>query len=100
VYFLVLLTEEPEAIGPPPEHEPFIDALIERELVLLGGPLGSGGAAAYVLRCGSLADARAVVAEDPLVRSGAMTATISGWELLGVDVRLIDPGLVVGDVPS
>ncbi|WP_324276797.1 hypothetical protein [Blastococcus brunescens] len=41
-----------------------------------------------------------MVTEDPLVSSGAMTATVLEWELVGVDVRLIDPALVVGDGPS
>ena len=45
-------------IADPPEHEPFIDSLIEREMVLLGGPLEGASSVGYVLRCGSLADAR------------------------------------------
>jgi uncharacterized protein YciI len=95
VYFLVLLTDRADAPAQPPDHEPFVDSLVERGLVLLGGPLEPGGAA-YVLRCGSLAEARAVVAEDPLVTSGAVTATVAPWDLVGIDPRLVDPDLVVG----
>jgi uncharacterized protein YciI len=98
MYVLVLLTERPDAVGPVPDHEPFIDLLIERELVMLGGPAEGGeAAAAYVLRCDSLAEAHEVVAADPLVRSGAMTASVSRWDLVGIDPRLIDRDLVVGE---
>ena len=98
MYFLVLLAASPDATGTPPEHEPFIDALIQRKLVLLGGPLDSEATvAAYVLRCDSLADARDVVADDPLVSSGTVTATVLPWELVGVDLQMIDPAVVVGD---
>ncbi|WP_344688146.1 hypothetical protein [Blastococcus jejuensis] len=95
MYVFVQLAERPDFRGEPPEHEPFVDSLVERQLVLLGGSLGSD-AAAYVLRCDSLAAARAVVAEDPLVSSGAMTATVTAWDLVGVDLRLVEPDLVVG----
>jgi hypothetical protein len=96
VYFLVLLTELPHG-GAPPEHEPFIDALIERELILLGGPLEGTPSVGYVLRCASLDEARSVVATDPLVSSGACTAAIAAWKLVGIDPRLINPALVPGE---
>jgi uncharacterized protein YciI len=98
VYFLVLMSGDPAVDVP--EHEPFVDSLIERGLVLLGGPVGEGalGAAsvAYVLRCSSLAEARAVVDEDPLVRSGSVTATVAPWDLVGIDLRLVDSDLALG----
>jgi hypothetical protein len=50
-----------------------------------------------VLRCGNLDEARAVVAEDPLVRSGALEATVAPWDLVGLDLRLVDPGLAIGE---
>ncbi|WP_324276796.1 hypothetical protein [Blastococcus brunescens] len=53
MYALVLLFQRPGFDGEPPEHEPFVDILVERGLVLLGGPVEPGGGAAYVLRCGS-----------------------------------------------
>jgi hypothetical protein len=67
------------------------DSLIDRRLVLLGGPLGAD--AAYVLRCTDLAEAEAIVAGDPLVSSGAAVPTITEWALVGVDPRVIDPDL-------
>jgi hypothetical protein len=98
MYVLVLLSGQSGFVGPEPEHEPFIDSLIDRQLVLLGGPIGDGDTVAgYVLRCDSLDDARAVVATDPLVASGACAATLARWDLAGIDRRLIDPDLVVVD---
>ncbi|MGY1836263.1 YciI family protein [Blastococcus sp. SYSU DS0510] len=95
-YFLVLLTAAPGGEAPLPDHEAFVDSLVDRQLVLLGGPLGEGDAA-YVLRCASLDEARDVVAADPLVTSGACTAAVTPWDLVGVDLRLVDPDLVVDD---
>jgi hypothetical protein len=50
-----------------------------------------------VLRCRSLAKARAVVAGDPLVSSGTVSATVTEWGLVGIDPRVIDPGLALAD---
>jgi uncharacterized protein YciI len=70
--------------------------LIERKLVLLGGsfarPVGDADAA-YVLRCESVEDAEAVVAEDPLVRAGAARQECVEWRLVGIDPDLVDPEL-------
>jgi hypothetical protein len=97
VYFLVLLSERPEVTDPPPEHEPFIDSLIERELVLLGGPLDGTPSVGYVLRCTSLDHARSVVATDPLVSSRAFDAAVTAWDLVGVDPRVIEPEILLGE---
>jgi hypothetical protein len=32
-----------------------------------------------------------------LLSSGGVTETVLPWDLVGIDPRLIDPGLVVGD---
>jgi hypothetical protein len=101
-YFVVLL--QPVAGGPdPPEHDPFVDSLLARNLVLLGGPLAlapAGADAAYVLRCGSLSEAREIVADDPLVTSGSRRAEVVEWELVGINPEAIDAELVLrpGDV--
>jgi uncharacterized protein YciI len=92
---LVLLTERPDAAGPVPEHEPFIDSLIQRRLVLLGGPIDGTPSVGYILRCASLDDASAVVATDPLVSSGAFNAAVAEWDLVGIDPRVIDGDVVV-----
>ena len=96
MYALVLLRHASGAAAP--EHEPFIDSLIERKLVLLGGavaPPAGDIAAAYVLRCSGLEEAEAIVARDPLVTSGAMSAECVEWRLVEIDAELVDPGLVV-----
>ncbi|TFV67504.1 UNVERIFIED_ORG: hypothetical protein E4P37_02590 [Bacillus sp. AZ43] len=79
-------------MGRPPSRRLGVAAVYV--LDLMGGPLGEDDAA-YVLRCDSLDEARAVVATDPLVSSGACAATVAPWQLIGVDPRLIDPDLVV-----
>lgn len=80
-------------------HEPFIDSLIERNAVLLGGPFGvepaPGVSAAYLLRCGSVDEARALVAEDPLVAHGLADPQLIPWDLVGINPCAIDPSLVV-----
>jgi hypothetical protein len=77
-------------------HERFIDSLIERHLVLLGGdfarPVG-GIDAAYLLRCAGLGEARALASEDPLVRGGVFEAEAVEWYLVGIDPEAIDPDL-------
>jgi len=96
-YFLVLLQKTAGAADPP-EHEPFVDSLVARNLVLLGGdllPPAHGTEAAYVLFCGSLDEARGIVAEDPLVSSGAMRAEVVEWELVGVNPAAVEPSLLL-----
>jgi uncharacterized protein YciI len=94
MYFLVLLRD---AAPEPPEvdHEPFIDWLDERNLVLLGGPFepepSPGISAAYVLRCASREEAEGIVALDPLVSSGACKPTVVEWQLVGINRAAIDP---------
>jgi uncharacterized protein YciI len=95
MYFLVMLQDlhtERSA-----DHEPFIDSLIARNTILLGGgfldPPRPGIGAAYVLHCAGHAEAAAIVATDPLVRIGAVTATISAWDLVGINTAAIDPDL-------
>ena len=80
------------------EHEQFIDSLIERNLVLLGGafatPVGDADAA-YLLRCGSIEEARAIVAEDPYVRGQVASPECVEWELVGINPDAIDPDAVI-----
>jgi uncharacterized protein YciI len=97
MYFLVLLQDlHPDHAV---DHEPFIDSLIARNVILLGGgfddPPRPGIGAAYVLRHDSLAEAEATVATDPLVRSGAVIATVTAWDLVGINAAAIDPDLQV-----
>jgi uncharacterized protein YciI len=75
-------------------HEAFIDSLISRHAILLGGPFGAllGDVdGAYVLRCGSLDEAREIASEDPLVVHGVSRAECLEWRLVGIDVDAIEP---------
>jgi uncharacterized protein YciI len=97
VYFLVLLRPAASWDGDIPDHDPFTDSLVERNLILLGGPFSgepvAGVRAAYVLRCADLDEARAIVAGDPLVASGADEASVMAWDLVGINLAAIDPDL-------
>jgi hypothetical protein len=96
VYVLVTLLEGPKFGEVDADHEPFIDSLVAKHLVLLGGDLvgsGQGVRAAYVLRCDDLATAEAIVATDPLVTSGEMRPQLAEWQLVGIDLGAIDDNL-------
>lgn len=100
MYYLVALSPTTTAPSAPPDHESFIDSLIRRRAVLLGGPFEEGRlpdvTAGYVLRCGSLHEARSIVARDPLVVSGVATAAIAHWDLVGINLAAIDVDLAIG----
>ena len=78
--YLVLAMRKPgfsdEAIAP---HLAFLDALrAEGKLELTGGFSDRSGGA-YVLRVGSLEEARALAAADPLDTSGSSVFTVYEW---------------------
>jgi hypothetical protein len=103
-YYLVLLQPVAGA-GPSPDHEPFIDWLLARNLVLVGGELDPPPfevEAAYVLSCGSFDEAQDLVARDPLVSSGCMLADVVEWRLVGLNPAAVEPELRLGpdDVTS
>jgi hypothetical protein len=96
-YFLVLIHPVAGA-GEPADHEPHVDSLVARKLVLLGGdlePRAHGADAADVLHCGTAAEARRLAAEDPLFSSGYATAEVVEWKLVGVNPDAIEPSLVL-----
>jgi uncharacterized protein YciI len=77
-------------------HEAFVDSLIERHLVLLGGGLAdpvSDLHAAYVLRAPSLAAARALAADDPYFAHAVFEPVAVEWKLVGVDLGAVDSDL-------
>lgn len=96
MYVLVLLRNDEKADEEAlhaQARERFIDGLIERQAVLLGGSFGQASGdvgAAYVLRCGSLEEARAIAGEDPLIVHGVVRAECLEWELVGIDPDAID----------
>ena len=74
-------------------HEAFIDSLIARHAILLGGPFGrllDDVDGAYVLRCRSLDEAREIASGDPLVVHRASRAECIEWQLVGIDVDAIE----------
>jgi uncharacterized protein YciI len=93
VYFLVLLHEPPDIPSVEVDHESFVDSLIKRNVILLGGPLPASSEpgiwAAYVLSCPSLSDAQAIVASDPLVTGGLAVPAIIVWDLVAINTAAI-----------
>jgi uncharacterized protein YciI len=102
-YYLVLLKAGPAADEEPryaDAHVDFIDSLIERQLVFLGGDFSepvAGIDGAYLLRCGSLDQAESIAAEDPYSAHGVCEPKTVEWRLVGIDPELIDPDLALGD---
>jgi len=100
-YFLVLLKAGPQFDEQPHQadaHVEFIDSLIERHLVLLGGGFSDpidGIDAAYLLRCDSLEEAKAIAADDPYAIHGVHDPDTVEWHLVGIDPELIDSNLVL-----
>lgn len=100
-YVLVILRRGGNADDEPlhaEAHERYIDSLIERNLVLLGGGFAEAVGdldAAYVLRCGSLQEARELVATDPYVINDVARPDSVIWELVGINPDAIDAGAVI-----
>ena len=99
-YVLVLLRPGPSVDAHDrwaEDHRKFVDSLIRRNLILLGGGL-TGAAdlqAAYVLRAAGAEEAAAVAADDPFVRHGVVEPVPLPWELVGINPEAIDPASVV-----
>jgi uncharacterized protein YciI len=95
-YVLVLLERGPNAGDQDlhqAAHEDFIDSLIDRHAILLGGSFGEDvgeASGAYVLRCTEVEEARAIAAGDPLVVNGVVRVRCVEWELVGIDAEAID----------
>jgi hypothetical protein len=99
VYFLVLLHEPVSMPDVEVDHESFIDSLIKRNVILLGGSLPAspepGIWAAYVLSCASHGDALAIVASDPLVIHGLAVPTVTTWDLVAINTAAIASELAI-----
>jgi uncharacterized protein YciI len=99
-YFLVLLRPGPTAADAESdwaEHVAFIDLMIERNVVLLGGEFGSpvgGAVAAYLLHTTTRSEAESWARRDPVVRDGRMNPEIIEWRLVGINPRAIEPSLL------
>jgi uncharacterized protein YciI len=80
------------------EHRRFISSLIKHNLILLGGAFGDvvGDAhAAYVLRCGSVEEARAIAAEDPFAKHDVVRPDCVEWQLVGINPNVINAAAVI-----
>ena len=101
MYVLVLLMAGARAADEPlhaAAHERFIDSLIERNLVLLGGGFAepiADSVGAYLLRCQTLDEARELVESDPYVANGVVQPELTQWELVGINPEAIDASLVL-----
>jgi uncharacterized protein YciI len=98
-YYLVLLRAAPDrdATEPPwSAHVAFVDTLIELDVVLLGGDLGSpvaGAEGAYLLHTSTRQEAEAWAHKDPLVVHRYFVPEVVEWHLVGVNLGAIDPVL-------
>ncbi|MEZ4506672.1 MAG: YciI family protein [Thermomicrobiales bacterium] len=64
------------------EHAAFIDDLVERGVIVLGGPFPDDGGAMIVVRAESEADVRARLDPDPWYRYGILElAGVHRWEV-------------------
>lgn len=99
MYYLVLLRPgEPRSSRRlDAQHETFIDGLIRRNEVLLGGNLSprDGLPAAYLLACRSLERAQDLVRLDPYVEKGVFRPTILEWKLVAINPEAVDASLVL-----
>jgi hypothetical protein len=99
MYFLVMLRALAEGQDVHIDHEPFIDLLIARNVILLGGrfatPLHSDVSVAYLLRCDSRRAAEDIVDSDPLVERGLAAPTITEWDLVAINTAAIEDRLAV-----
>ena len=67
---------DPAVLAP---HRAFLDALRTRGALELAGPFADRSGGAYLLRADSLAQARAIVAADPLAASGGALIEVREW---------------------
>ena len=68
---------DPEAI---PAHYAFLDSLRARALLEQAGPFTDRTGGAYVVRAGSLEEARRLAEQDPLHLQGCSTITVHEWD--------------------
>jgi uncharacterized protein len=81
-YFLILLTMVPgKALSPDVVglHAAHLAELDRSGRLFLAGPVPERGGGLIALRVASLADAKAVADEDPLVRGGYQTYELATW---------------------
>lgn len=78
-------------------HVSFIEEMSAANVVLLGGDFEDpidGADGAYLLHTVSRAEAEDWAARDPLISSGAYSARVVPWHLVGIAPAAIDPRLL------
>ena len=81
-YFLIFLTMVPGRTLSPELlklHAAHLSALDRSGRLVMAGPLPEVPGGLIVLRVGSIADARAIADDDPLVRGGYQTYVAATW---------------------
>jgi uncharacterized protein YciI len=69
------------------EHAQFIDGLVAKGFIVMGGPLVDEGGAMLIVRADDENDVRATVNDDPWYRHGILRlASIKRWEIF-IDTR-------------
>jgi uncharacterized protein YciI len=98
-YYLVLLRpgachdRAPDILD---DHVAFVESMIAADVVLLGGDFGEvvGEAeSAYLLHVASATEAGRWAARDPFVQAAVYEPTVVTWDLVGINLRAVDPGL-------
>ena len=76
------LTGKPAAEQPLKEHGKYMLSLYEKGFLKFAGPFGDDKGGALVLEVAGAAEAQALVAEDPAVKSGVFLQEIHPWQLV------------------
>jgi hypothetical protein len=63
------------------EHAGFMNALVERGFVVLGGPVGDDGRVLLIVRASGEEEIRATLAEDPWSDDLLLIASIEPWTI-------------------
>ncbi len=97
VYYFCLLTKGPKSgTGTPEErrtaqaaHMANIQRLADTGKLLVAGPFMDGGdwRGIFIFKCGSLEEAQALVASDPLIQDGRLKAEIHPWLTMKGNLR-------------
>lgn len=76
------LPGKPAAEQPLKEHGRYMLSLYEKGFLKFAGPFGDDKGGAVVLEVAGAAEAQALVAEDPAVKSGVFLHEIHPWQLV------------------
>ena len=79
------LPGKPAAEQPLKEHGRYMLSLYEKGFLKFAGPFGDDKGGAVVLEVAGAAEAQALVAEDPAVKSGVFLHEIHPWQLVSWD---------------